>query len=369
MPGDLIGAGDERGAQIGLATAIADVPLTTRHDFERPVATLVELHRVHDWARFAEQFTAFSEHRDHQLLGLLGGAPGEFAVASLALFVGDPRCVGDEPTVASDDGPRGEVQLAPPRHVGGVAERADHGDAGSLLGVGEVMGEDRHLDPEQGSRCRGSAEQGLVAFVGRVRDQRDARREQLGAGGVDDDVGAVRPVERDLVVRAGDLAVLHFGLCDRRLVVDVPQRRRVLGVRLAAGEVVQEGQLADPATVLVDRGVQQRPVVRQPEAAQHALEDLLVLGDELFAQFDEVGPRDSDRLMVLRRFTVEWRLEVSHVSGGGIAADAEVVLDSAFGGETVVVPTDRVENGLAGHSLIAGDDVGVGVTEHVADVQ
>ena len=39
----------------------------------------------------------------------------------------------------------GSCELAPPRDVGGVAERADHRDAGALLGIGELVGDDRDL--------------------------------------------------------------------------------------------------------------------------------------------------------------------------------------------------------------------------------
>ena len=48
MPGDLAARVDERGAQVGVAATVADVPLTRRDDLERAVAALVELHRVLD---------------------------------------------------------------------------------------------------------------------------------------------------------------------------------------------------------------------------------------------------------------------------------------------------------------------------------
>ena len=97
------------------------------------------------------------------------------------------------------------------------------------------------------------------------------------------------PVERELVVGAGDLAVLHLGLRDGGALVDVVQRGRVLLVGLAAGQVAQERALADAAGAVADGGVEQRPVDRQAEAAEQVLERLLVEMGDLAAQLDEVG--------------------------------------------------------------------------------
>ena len=146
----------------------------------------------------------------------------------------------------------GEVELAPPRDVGGVAEGADHGDAGALVGLGQLVGEDRDLDAED-RRGDGGAEQRLVALVVGVGDERDAADEQLGPGGRDDEVAAVGPVEGEVVVGAGALAVLELGLGDRRLERDVPQARRLGRVRLAAGEVAEERPLAGPLAALARR--------------------------------------------------------------------------------------------------------------------
>ena len=171
------------------------------------------------------------------------------------------------------------------------------------------------------------------------------------------------------MVGARPLAVLHLGLGDGGAEVDVPHRRRFLAVRLAAGDVAQERALAGAARALVDGGVLQRPVDRQAEPAQQRLEDLLVGLDEFVAQLEEVRPGDGDRPVVLRRLTAERRLEALDVGLARVAADAVVVLDAPLGGQAVVVPAHRVEDLLAGHALVAGDRVGVGVAEHVAHVQ
>ena len=96
------------------------------------------------------------------------------------------------------------------------------------------------------------------------------------------------------------------------------------------------------------------------------LEDLLVLLDELLAQLDEVGPADRDLPLGVRLLR---RREVRVVGQRRVAADAVVVLDPALGRQAVVVPAHRVEDRLAAHPLVAGDQVGVGVGEDVPDVQ
>ena len=233
------------------------------------------------------------------------------AIVAYAAGVDVGRGVGEDPTVASDDRPELQVQLAPPGDVAGVAERADHGDAGALVGLGELVGEHGHLDAVERSANRG-AEERLVPLVVGVGDERHAGGEQLGAGRVDlDRTVAVGPWEGDLVIGARPLAVLHLGLGDGGAEVDVPHRRRFLAVGLAAGDVAQERPLAGAARALVDRGVLQRPVDRQAEPAQQRLEDLLVGLDQLVAELEEVRPGDGDGVMILRRFTAERRLKPS----------------------------------------------------------
>ena len=122
------------------------------------------------------------------------------------------------------------------------------------------------------------AEQRLVARVVGMGDDRDATGEQLRASRVDQQIAAaVAAMERDLVVRARHLAVFHLGLGDRGAVVDVLQRRRVLLVRLAAGQVAQERPLADALRALADRRVEERPVDGEAEPANQFLEHLLVV--------------------------------------------------------------------------------------------
>ena len=158
----------------------------------------------------------------------------------------------EQAAVPAEDGADRQLELAPPDHVGDVAERADHGDAGALVGAREAVRDHRHLDAEQRS-AHVLAEQRLVALVVRVRHERDARGQQLGAGGLDDRrlVGAGglfevgRGPKASAVVRARAFAVLELGLRDGRAERDVPQRRRLGLVRLAAREIAQERLLGD----------------------------------------------------------------------------------------------------------------------------
>ena len=62
------------------------------------------------------------------------------------------------------------------------------------------------------------------------------------------------------------------------------------------------------------------------------------------AELDEVRPRDRDRLLRRRRRAAS---NVGVVRERGIAADAEVVLHAALGGQAVVVPAHRVEDLVA----------------------
>ena len=105
---------------------------------------------------------------------------------------------------------------------------------------------------------------------------------------------SVRRLIRDAVVVAGVVAGLQLGLRHGGLERDVPQRRRILAVRLAAGQVAQERALARRLRVGTDRRVRLRPVDRQAERAPQALEDLLVLHDQLVAEVDEVTAADRD---------------------------------------------------------------------------
>ena len=114
-------------------------------------------------------------------------------------------------------------------------------------------------------------EQRLVPLVVRMRDERHAGGDQLGACRVDlDGAAAVGPREPDAVVRAGHLAILELRLGDGRAEVDVPERRRLELVREAASQQSQERLLRDALGVAADARVRHRPVHRQAEVRHSA---------------------------------------------------------------------------------------------------
>ena len=213
-------------------------PLTRRDDLEGALALLVELDRVRDRAQLADQRAALAQRVDHGGAHLIHVATLESGRRSrsrppasrVGQFVA-AEVRGQESPVATDEGARGQRELAPPGDVGGVAEGADHGDARTLLGIGEFVGQHGHLDVKERRHDRG-AEERLVALVVGMRDEGHATREEFGTGRLDlDGPVAVGAGEGDAVVVGGTLAVLELGLGDGGAKVDVPQGRRLASSR------------------------------------------------------------------------------------------------------------------------------------------
>ena len=254
---------------------------------------------------------------------------------------------GQQPAVRPDDRPGLQLQVPPPGHVGGVAERADHGQAGALGRVGQPVRQDRHADAEQ-RRPRHAAEQRRVPLVVRVRDQRHAGRQQLGPGGGNDQLALARQAgvepERQPVVRAWHLPVLELGLGHRGAEGHVPERRPLRLVGLAPGQVAQERALRDGLDPVIDGAVTGVPVHGQAQLAPDLRVGTLVLPGELPAQLDEVAPGDGllagrrGRPAVLRR-TGEHQPWV--VGQRRIAAHPVVDLHAPLRRQAVVVPPDR----------------------------
>ena len=368
VPHELLAAREEHRPQVGVASAVAEVPLPRRHDLERAPPALVELHRVRDRLRFPDELAGVGEQLDDPRLCLLHRLARELRVAvgrggiDAAPPLGRRR---QHPPVATEHVAHRQLQLAPPHDVGGVAEGADHRDAGALVRIRERMGDHRDRHAEQRSAHRVPEAVGVSGVVG-VGDQRDARRQQLGTRRLDHEVGLpVGAVEREPVVRARHLAVLELGLRDRGAVVDVPEGGRLRRVGLAAGQHAEERALRRPARDLTDGRVRHLPVDRQAEATPQLLELLLVLDHERVAQLDEPLPRDGDLPIagLLRRG------EVLLDRQRRIAAHAVVVLHPPLGREAVVVPAHRVEDLVAEHAPLPGQHVGLGVAEHGPHVE
>jgi hypothetical protein len=187
-------------------------------------------------------------------------------------------------------------------------------------------------------------------------------------------------MEGDAVERTGVLTVFELGLRDGGTERHVPQRGGLGGVGLAAGQVAQKRALRHRSGRVADRGVERGPVDREADPAPDLLERLLVAFGEPVAQLHEVAPGDGEpalaRLTRLARLAcpvrlacLVRRLEAGVVRQRGVAADAEVVLHAALGRQPVVVPPHRVEDLPAAHPPKARHRVGVGVGEHVPDVQ
>ena len=309
---------DKLGVQLGVGTAVLQVPLAGGDDLERLVALLVEVRHTLGRGRFAVQIAGLAQLVDDDLAGGERGLASGFGKDLAAGRVLDPvRGIHHDTAVALDDRAGGQLQVAPPLDVGYITERTAHGDTGTLVHFGGRVRQNRHLDLEQ----RGVdvlAEVLLVAFVVRVGDQRGAGRQQFGAGGLDVDRGAILKAEGHLVVEAGVFARFELGLGHGGLEGHVPQAGGVLlvGLEVLAGN-------------------------------RH-----LILGVDLLA------------ISALER-----RLEVRVVRQRHVHAHAIVVLHAALGRQAVVIPTHRVEHVVAAHALVARNHIGVRVREHVTHVQ
>ncbi len=203
-PGHLPAALDERLTQRLVAAPVADVPLPAGDDLERLVALLVEVDHPGGRCGLAVEVPGGSQSVDHCRASREGGLPSQLRVRRCGSLVGQPLGrLAEQPAVPADHGAGRQVQLAPPGHVGQVAEGAAHRDAGALVRLGQVVGHHRHLHAEQRGAHRRTEER-LVALVVRVGDQCHARRDQLGAGGLNENWLRTGPcvlcVERDPVV-------------------------------------------------------------------------------------------------------------------------------------------------------------------------
>ena len=369
--------------QLVLAVEQPGEPLAGRQELERAIALLEVLHRVLDALGLALQRRpaprraagGITQQLDDARLGLLDVLAGELRVGGVgggrieALVALAPVLDRHEPSVATDQLAQRQPLVAPPEHVGLVAERTDHQHAGALLGVGELAGEERHGHTEE-RRHRALAEERAVALVVRVRGHAHTGAEQLGARRRDHErVVAVLDRELDVVVGAGDDLVLELGLRDRALEVDVPHGGRLAGVDEVLLVEVAERALGDAAAVIVDGLVLLGPVHREAEAAPERAEVLLVLVDQLVAGLDEVRPRDQARRLLAHLRAGLFEDEPLLVGLGRVTAHVVVVLHAALGGQAVVVPTHRVEDVHAAHALEAHHHIGLRVGEDVAHVE
>jgi hypothetical protein len=373
MPADLVALREER----VLLVEETDEPLARGHELERAVALLVELDGVFDGLGVVPERGAACrvlQQLDDRGARAVDGLPGERGVGAVgrlgieALPARRAEGHGHEAAVAPEDLAERELLLAPPLHVGRVAEGADHEDARPLLGIDELAREDRHRGAEE-RRDGPLAEERPVASVVRMRSHPDARGQQLRPRRGDDELAAALDAERDVVERAARRAVFDLRLRDGGLEVDVPHRRRLDAVDVPLREEVEEARLRKVTAAVVDGRVLLLPVHREADAPPERLERLLVLARDPEAELDEVRPRHDARRLLLLRSVRRLEPEVRIVRRARVATDVEVVLHAALGREAVVVPPHGIEDAPAAHALVARDDVGLRVAEHVAHVE
>ena len=106
MPSHLVAPGDKGGPEVGVPTAVTDVPLAAGDDFQWLVALLEELHRMGDGLGLADQFAGLSEDLHHLGLGRedrLSGQTGVGGPAGLGVQAG--RRLRVDPAGPVDDGP------------------------------------------------------------------------------------------------------------------------------------------------------------------------------------------------------------------------------------------------------------------------
>ena len=233
--------------------------------------------------------------------------------------------------------------VTPPlEHVFAVAERAHHHQPGAVIRVHGLVGKYRHLVAEQ---RHGRPLQPGVPGVARVVVQRYAGRQQLGPGGGDQQVPAVRAAEPDRVQPAGPFQVLHVGLGQRGAVFRAPQDRVLGPAQVTRLVQLDEAGLRGPLALGVDGGVAQRPVHRQAEPPPQVLVPLGHPAGLGQAEHGELGP--------------------GHVH----CADPVRLLHVPLGRQPVVIEPDRVEHPLAAHPPVADDEIRLRVTHRVTDVQ
>ena len=172
VPVQLVAARQQRRPSAGSL----DEPLPVGDDLERAVAVLPELHRVGDRRGLADELARLAEQLDDARLRLLRRSCPRARRTRRCRTRRVGPCDGD---AGGRRGPTIERtgRSSSRHHITSVvvAERADHRDARALLGVGELVGQHRHLDAEQRRAHRG-AEAALVARVVGMGDERRRTR-------------------------------------------------------------------------------------------------------------------------------------------------------------------------------------------------
>jgi hypothetical protein len=180
-------AGQQRGPQVGVAAAVADVPLARGDDLQRLVAALVEVRLALGRGGLAVEVAAGAQRLDDRPPGAVRRLAGDLLGVQLRPDpVSQSGVSACEPAVAGDQRAGGQLQLAPPRDVGEVAEGAAHRDAGALVHLAPGWASTGSSTPKTGE-VTVVPKRRLVPLVVGVGDERHARGQQLGPGRLDVD--------------------------------------------------------------------------------------------------------------------------------------------------------------------------------------
>ena len=204
-----------------------------------------------------------------------------------------------------------------------------------------------------------------------MRHQRHAGGQKLWPRGVNQNI-ALRAFEGQLVVGTWLFSILQFRLCNCGPEGDVPKCWRHGNIRLAALKIFQKSQLRCCLSSIRDGSVAFLPINTQAQVSPEVFKSHFVFFGECLAQLDEVF--STNRLLVLRPgafvgSSSNWWGEIFLVGKGGLASNTVIILNSSLSWQSVVIPTHRIENLFPDHPSMPGDDVGVGVAEHMAHVQ
>src|SRR5262249_16675301 len=102
VPGQLAAGGQQPRAQLGIARAVADVPLAAGHDLQGPVTLLEELALVGAWPWLADQRARFPQLLHHHAPCLLRGLASERGIRVGARSRQPARSLRLEATISLD---------------------------------------------------------------------------------------------------------------------------------------------------------------------------------------------------------------------------------------------------------------------------
>src|SRR5215471_8691520 len=252
-----------------------DKPLSSRNEFERPVAFLIELYRVLNWLwrvdqrrpAFVRGAMSISQKFGNRLLGCLDCFPGKLLIKpvrgpGVARFPTlAPELYREQTAIPPQDLPERQFLLTPPFHVSGIAESANHQDSGALFRLHHVARKDRDRNTEQ-RRNRVLAEKAAIPGIVGMGRHADAGWKQLGPGRCYYEGIATLDAESQIVKCTGQRAVFDLSLSDGRLKIHVPHSRGIEVVDVALLVEVYEASLSDRAAHFINRRVLLAPVDR-----------------------------------------------------------------------------------------------------------